>query len=219
MTTSNEGAADADGVLADASRRQLVDLLGAGPRTAPDLAGACGLHITTVRSHLRKLKAAGLVAEARHHHGPVGRPATLYRLCHPLRSDSAGGYASLVGALVESLAAAGESAAGVAAEAGRRWGAQLAGPRGPLVGPVGPEIADLMDELGFDATLTGAGDIELHRCPMLDLARRHPDIVCALHGAVVDGAADRMGAGPLATTVEPFNAGRCLLRLRPAAPA
>ncbi len=50
--------------LADPHRRRAVELLGAGPRRAGELAEALGLAAPAMSRHLRELKAAGFVEEA-----------------------------------------------------------------------------------------------------------------------------------------------------------
>src|ERR1700741_2866778 len=52
-------------VLADPTRRQIVQLLGEGPHRAGQLAEATGTSAPTMSRHLRALLAAGLVADER----------------------------------------------------------------------------------------------------------------------------------------------------------
>jgi DNA-binding transcriptional ArsR family regulator len=52
-------------VLADPTRRQVVQLLGEGPRRAGQLAAATGSSSPAMSRHLRILLAAGLVADER----------------------------------------------------------------------------------------------------------------------------------------------------------
>lgn len=51
--------------LADPTRRQVVELLGSGPRRAGDLAHAAGTSAPAMSRHLRVLLAAGMVADER----------------------------------------------------------------------------------------------------------------------------------------------------------
>ena len=48
-------------VLAEPTRRQLIDLLGAGPQRASDLATATGVTPSAVSRHLKVLRDRGLV--------------------------------------------------------------------------------------------------------------------------------------------------------------
>ncbi len=50
--------------LAEPRRRQVVEILGQGPRRASDLADALGASRPATSRHLRVLREAGLVAEA-----------------------------------------------------------------------------------------------------------------------------------------------------------
>ena len=52
-------------VLADPTRRQVVELLGEGPRRAGQLAEATGSSAPAMSRHLRILLSAGLVADER----------------------------------------------------------------------------------------------------------------------------------------------------------
>jgi predicted ArsR family transcriptional regulator len=66
-------------------------------------------------------------------------------------------------------------------------------------------VLQLMDRLGFQPELTDDGSrILLHRCPFLDVARRHPDVVCALHLGIMQGALRTLGAPLDARDLEPF---------------
>jgi DNA-binding transcriptional ArsR family regulator len=51
--------------LSDPTRRSVVELLGAGPRRAGELALAAGTSPPTMSRHLRVLLAAGIVADER----------------------------------------------------------------------------------------------------------------------------------------------------------
>jgi predicted ArsR family transcriptional regulator len=67
-------------------------------------------------------------------------------------------------------------------------------------------VADL-DHLGFDPVVTGDADVAgledpdepvtavvaFANCPFADLARDHPDLVCALHRGLVTGFVAQMG--------------------------
>jgi DNA-binding transcriptional ArsR family regulator len=67
---SNEGNGDPDvaavfGALADPARRQVVQLLGAAPRRAGELATAVGMSAPAMSRHLRVLLQAGMVSDER----------------------------------------------------------------------------------------------------------------------------------------------------------
>jgi DNA-binding transcriptional ArsR family regulator len=52
-------------VLADPTRRRVVELLAQGPRRAGELAARCGTSPQAMSNHLRVLLAAGIVADGR----------------------------------------------------------------------------------------------------------------------------------------------------------
>ena len=49
------------GALADPTRRRVIELLGAGPRRAGDLAAGVGVAATALSRHLQVLRSSGLV--------------------------------------------------------------------------------------------------------------------------------------------------------------
>jgi predicted ArsR family transcriptional regulator len=73
----------------------------------------------------------------------------------------------------------------------------------------------LLADLGFapepdDALRT----VRLVRCPLLDAAREHPEVVCAVHLGLVRGALDNLGADPSGAELLPFaEPGACVLHM------
>jgi predicted ArsR family transcriptional regulator len=78
----------------------------------------------------------------------------------------------------------------------------------------------MLDELGFaprpDAR---AGVVKLGRCPLLEAAHAHPEVVCGVHLGVVRGALAELGNDPARTErteLQPFSEpGACRLDLLP----
>jgi DNA-binding transcriptional ArsR family regulator len=64
-TQLDEDVALLFGALSDATRRQVVQLLGAGPRRAGELATAAGTTAPAMSRHLRVLLQAGIIADER----------------------------------------------------------------------------------------------------------------------------------------------------------
>jgi DNA-binding transcriptional ArsR family regulator len=60
-----DAAAPVFGALSDATRRQIVLLLGPGPQRAGELAAAAGVSAPAMSRHLRVLLAAGIVTDER----------------------------------------------------------------------------------------------------------------------------------------------------------
>ncbi|HUH06196.1 MAG TPA: ArsR family transcriptional regulator [Egibacteraceae bacterium] len=205
-------------LLGDPSRRRILDLLASGsPRDAHELAAATRLHATTVRSHLLRLASAGLVTAARQRLGARGRPRTVYSVVPgdvAVTADPA--YRELAGALVERLAAD-DAGPDVAMAAGHAWGGRLAARAdGAATTDRGrSQLVALMGSLGFAPDASRHRDeILLARCPLADVALRHPEIVCALHRGLLQGALDGAGAPVAVTSLLPFaDAGRCVVRL------
>lgn len=230
-------------VLSGVSRVAVLEALRATPTPLDVLALAdlVGLHANTVRSHLDQLVEAGLVATELQVRTTPGRPRLLFSAVAPPDEGHEDSYKVLAEILAEGIRA-GEAAAGaVAARAGRRWGHQVERAEPGAGAPVGlgaavDRIVALLDEIGFaptiveapvvgtdpgiGATTASASDatvIELHRCPFIDVARAHTDVVCSVHLGLIQGALDEMHAPPATIRLEPFvRPDLCRVRLTPA---
>ena len=60
-----------------------------------------------------------------------------------------------------------------------------------------PELAD-------PAPDTGEREIRLRACPYRDVAREHPDVVCAIHLGLLQGALTQLGNPPTTVRLVPF---------------
>lgn len=214
--------------LSGVSRVAVLDVLRTSrtPLDVPALAAAVGLHPNTVRSHLDRLLEVGLVSEAIEARTRPGRPRLLYTAVAPETDPAAPGsagpaesgttedsYRLLAGLLADSLAAgtpdarAGGERAG---DAGRRWSEQFVPADEPTAGPIDPagaidRVVEILDGVGFAPALSeDRTAIELHRCPFLDVAKDHSDIVCSVHRGLMQGALDRMHALTIGIRLEPF---------------
>ncbi|MET4224435.1 helix-turn-helix transcriptional regulator [Oerskovia enterophila] len=78
------------------------------------------------------------------------------------------------------------------------------------------EVVDLLDRLGFAPQADGdAASVALTRCPLLEAAYRNPEVVCAVHLGLAQGALERLGAPREGTSLLPFaEPGACRLHLR-----
>ncbi len=81
-------------------------------------------------------------------------------------------------------------------------------------------LGELLDRAGFDCRTTaepGGGYTQrLRRCPVLDLAREHPDIVCTSHLGMARELLTHDGVAPERVSLEVFaEPGACLLRIAP----
>jgi len=82
------------------------------------------------------------------------------------------------------------------------------------------EVIDLLEELGFAPSAdTRARVVKLHRCPLLEAAHQHPEVVCGVHLGIVRGALEELGNDPERTentALQPFSEpGACRLDLLP----
>ena len=202
------------------SRAALLETLQAQaePVTLGALAVAARLHENTVREHLDALLRRGLVSRtASPPTGQRGRPAWLYEAVDhpPTATDHAGLAAALAWALTESSA----DPVADALAAGREWGRRLAGERAEAPEPNATaarrRVVALFDDLGFDPRSDDrASSVRLTRCPLLEVAHRHPDVVCAVHLGMAQAALEHHGADPDGARLHPFSEpGACRLRL------
>jgi predicted ArsR family transcriptional regulator len=234
---------NAHDALAVPSRRELLAVLresGTG-LDARVLAQRSGLHVNTVRFHLNVLIGAGFVAQTTGTRSGPGRPQALYVSVTP--GVRGGGYQLLAEILAGRLEQEGGHDT-LPEQAGRAWASTtVAGPAarevpdppapaaspalsGSVSGSVLSVATDravaLFTELGFEPVTVPAATgsrIELHACPFLDLARRHPGVVCGVHRGLLDAtveAATGGAEGGLSTTLTPFaRPGICIADLIP----
>jgi predicted ArsR family transcriptional regulator len=186
--------------------------------TMTDLAATTGLHPNTLREHLEALEAAGRVRRRDAAPSGPGRPRALYEAL-PLESAGRAEYAGLASALAATIHRTSDDPRRDATEAGILWGHELATDHGvsPAAGDVAArrQVVDLLADMGFapDADRESTS-VRLTRCPLLDTARRYPDVVCAVHLGIVRGALDEYGADAAPAELLPFSEpGACRLHL------
>jgi DNA-binding transcriptional ArsR family regulator len=96
------------------------------PLGARELGTRVGLHLNTVRSHLRVLAEAGLASARREERTRPGRPRVLYEAtAEALDAPALASYRLLAQILASSLAGSERDPSARAEEAGRAWGAHL----------------------------------------------------------------------------------------------
>ncbi len=223
MDAAKPDEASVHRVLADPSRRHLLELLRAAgaPCRVKRLAEETGLHPTTVRTHLQQLVEVGLVAVERAARSTGrGRPPLQYRALPDV--GQAEGYRDLASALVSAVGATDDDGR-LAASAGRAWADLVAAELPPGTAEGGPEeiaaeLVPALDRLGFAPAATEGGRVLLRSCPLLDLARSNPRVVCEVHRGMVQGLADHLGGLPVQAELRPFDAPEgCVIALRSAA--
>jgi predicted ArsR family transcriptional regulator len=220
--------------LSGVSRLALLELLRTQqmPMDVPKIAAAVGLHPNTVRSHLARLLEVGLVSEAIEVRTRPGRPRMLYsavpRETDPPESGpapSVDSYQLLASILADGLAegptAGPPRGSERAGEAGRRWAERFVPSEDSTSVPIDRDVAiervvAILDVVGFAPALSGDhAEIELRRCPFLDVAKEHSTVVCSVHRGLMQGALDRMNAPSIGILLEPFvRPGVCIAHVR-----
>lgn len=223
------GSSDGVTLLVSPVRRSVVEelaALGEAERavglTAAELGERLGLHTTTIRFHVDQLVAAGILSAHFVRSGGVGRPSKKYILHEDALGDTAGQAAGtrpfeVLAGLLASVMSADEQDQLTPEEAGVRWAqrrAEEVSVREALAPGAGRddkvhEVIELLGEWGYtpeteeleDGT---AVDVTLRRCPFLDLARTHPDVVCGVHRGLLRGALTAVGEPGARVSLQPF---------------
>jgi predicted ArsR family transcriptional regulator len=163
------------------------------PLATSEVAEALDLHVNTVRPHLERMRDVGLLRVDTETRGTVGRPQHRWSLSPdaPALGLEPSPWPTLARTLL-AAAASGGLAPEDLADAGRRQGRADA-----AQWPAGTECLDgLVVEqarLGFDPATVEEPDratVAFAHCPFRDLAVEHPQLVCALHGGLVEGFVD-----------------------------
>jgi len=193
-------------VLGDNTRYAIYLELARSPRpqVTAEIAETLGLHPNTVRPHLDRMREVGLLDVTTDARGEVGRPQHRYSLAPDapslgLEPPTMPMLARMVLSMARRLGASEADAVAVGGSEGASRAMRYAAAPSALEALV----ADL-DRLGFDPVVTGedvgAADDEpvtavvaFANCPFADLARDHPDLVCALHHGLVAGFVAQMG--------------------------
>lgn len=183
--------------LGDEKRRQLFQLVASsdGAVGRDDAADALGLPRSTASFHLDKLVQDGLLAVEFHKAtgktGPgSGRPAKMYRPAEsevsasvPDRNYDLAG--ELLAAAIEHSTATGDAVGDSLRMTSYRKGQELA------AGAEG--LTEFMAGEGYDPRPDGDGGLVLANCPFHRLSDGHPDVVCAMNGSFLRGAAAACG--------------------------
>ena len=207
-----------------AARAAILELLTNQPRpcTVAALAAMIGQHPNTIREHLDGLVASGLAERTRSESVGRGRPAWLYAATEE-DGGTAGAreYAGLATALAGQLARTSADPTADAIEAGRVWGRDLARDRHRAANPTAArrDVVAILGDLGFDPDPDVRAEVvRLRRCPLLEAAYEHPDIICGVHVGIVRGALEALGGESQAAEMLPFaEPGCCRLDLGRAA--
>lgn len=178
------------------------------PVTLAALLRVTGLHENTVREHLDGLEHSGLVRRHRAEPAGRGRPAWLYEATDT--DGSVNEYAGLAAVLARTIARTSEQPAQAAAIAGEEWGHELAQARGAVPSTAiaaRQQVLALLDDLGFECESDEAApeEVRLTRCPLLEAAYRHTEVVCAVHLGLVRGVLEAHGSDASGARLVPFS--------------
>lgn len=127
-------------------------------------------------------------------------------------------YAGLASALALHISRTSRQPSTDAREAGRTWGAAIARDLDVSDGAPTEIVRDVLADYDFQPVKGRSRQtLRLRSCPLLDVAREVPDIVCDVHTGMVMGLLEELG--DTTTTVEllPFaEPDACVLHLRSA---
>lgn len=219
------------GLLRSAVRRDLVDTLANLPAdrreeglSAQELGELVGLHVTTVRFHLERLVAGGLLTSHSVRSPGAGRPSKKYVIAPgsleaPQRDEA---YVRLAELLTEAFTARTEDGSPLIPEqAGAAWAhehaarlltespmSEPATSPGAWLAKVGRMI-DVLRDWGYTPELRTSGegrtaDIDLVGCPFIDLARNRPEVVCGVHRGLMRGTLEVLGERDAELSLTPF---------------
>ncbi|NLU84819.1 helix-turn-helix domain-containing protein [Rhodococcus sp. HNM0569] len=170
-------------------RDRVLELLRAAtaPLDAQHLAAQLDLHVTTVRFHLGGLVEEGLARTCRLDAAGVGRPRIGYEA---IREPS---YADLVALMAAQLGGTEAERERKAEDAGRDWADRLG-----AVDAAGPDAAAyviaVLERLGFQVqsamSAFGTHTLTLCTCPLVETARRNPEVVRGIQRGLIQRALD-----------------------------
>lgn len=188
------------------------------PTTLAAIVRNCGLHENTVRAHLEELTRDGYLQKTKAESEGRGRPAWLFSAVTPTETSP---YASLASALAEVLHETSENPTLDAVLAGAKWGKQLnyglptSDQSTTSEQEVKERVLGVLDDIGFEPSSDAkTEEITLNRCPLIEAANKHPDIICNVHLGVIEGVAESLGFTSDGSVLLPFSApGQCSLNL------
>lgn len=188
------------------------------PTGTDELAERLALHPNGVRTHLERLREAGLVTRARPRQ-PRGRPRDMWMVAPDARpgGDPPSAYADL-GRWLARVIAPGKSRLRAVEAAGREIGRDLA-PQGDALSAEKKMQAALVS-LGFqperEIDPTGKLTYRLCNCPYRDVVRESQPVVCTLHRGMTLGLLDAIAPRTRLAGFVPRDpdAAGCLIELR-----
>jgi predicted ArsR family transcriptional regulator len=192
-----------------------------------EAAAAAGVGRPLAAYHLDKLVELGLLTASYQRlegrGGPgAGRPAKVYSrsgrefaVSVPSRE-----YELAAGLLAAAVEADGSGASQAALHrAARRCGADLGRrSRAAQAAGRGQAVQAVLCEHGFEPWQDQDGAVHLRNCPFHALAADHPELVCRMNLALIEGLVDGLGASGMCPALTPGSGGCCVV-IAPGRPA
>jgi predicted ArsR family transcriptional regulator len=208
--------------LEDPVRARLYEVVceSAGPVSRDAAAAAAGIGRPLAAYHLDKMVDLGLLSAVYQRPagraGPgAGRPAKVYfrsgrefAVTVPPREYELA--ARLLATAVEADSAGASRAA--LKDAARQFGAGLAEDAGAEAEDAKTVIQAVLRRHGFEPWQDEDGRIRLRNCPFHGLARLHPELVCGMNLALIDGLVAALGARDLRADLQP-RPGQCCVQI------
>jgi predicted ArsR family transcriptional regulator len=218
------GLADVEALslLGDPTRRRLYEFVAESnrPLSRDECARGSEIDRSLAAYHLDKLVEHGLLqasyARPAGRTGPgAGRPAKLYRRADRefvLRTP-ARDYRLLAELLVRAAEEDDGAVKAAIERAARELGRDLAASR--RSGPRGREQAlqELLRTRGYEPFAAEPGIVRLRNCPFDDVAARHPELVCGLNLALIEGMLAELGSDVGSALLAPQE-GACCVAIR-----
>jgi predicted ArsR family transcriptional regulator len=221
MTEEGSGLA-AVSSLDDPVRARLYEVIreSAGPVSRDAAAAPARIGRPLAAYHLDKLVDLGLLSAVYRRppgrRGPgAGRPAKMYSrsgrefaVTVPPREYELA--ARLLATAVE--ADSGGASRAALKDAARQFGADLARDARGEAADTGGVMQGVLRRYGFEPSLDEDGSLRLRNCPFHSLARQHPELVCGMNLALIDGLLGSLGARDLQADLDP-RPGQCCVRI------
>jgi predicted ArsR family transcriptional regulator len=207
--------------LEDPVRARLYQIVSASaePVGRDEAASAAGIGRPLAAYHLDRLVDLGLLRATYQRHegrnGPgAGRPSKLYsRSGHefavsvPTREYELAARLLAIGVEGDTV---GHSRAALR-NAARQYGASLARQSRPDMS-ASQAVQTALAGHGFEPWRDEAGSIRLRNCPFHQLAALHPDLVCGMNLALIDGLINGLGAPAMHAALDPGK-GQCCVTI------
>lgn len=220
MRKVTRGAADGP-TTSRTSRARVLELLrdARHPLGVREIAALLEVHPNTARVHLEELVDAELAVSEQEKLPAPGRPRTVYAAVESGTQVGQRNFSMLSTILTSVVARSVPDAVGVSLEAGRAWGRYLSERPIPYHQVSAEQtlerLQDILQESGFDPgprgddeTAMQAADapraLQLRNCPFREVATTHPQIACAIHLGLMQGALEEMDSPLTVDRLDPF---------------